>query len=86
MQTPEGTKIALRFIKMINELIKEGELQSKYQFVTKYGIRPQNYRKLELEPGKRAIRPEWIAYLMIDHNVNPVYILTGKGPKKLEDD
>lgn len=77
--TPEGIAITRRFFLALDTLRNEKTIRGMKTFTDRYGINYWNFSTLRKEPEKRILKPEWMAYLVRDYNINPVWLLTGTG-------
>ncbi len=75
----EGVEITKRFFKVIDLLISSNIIRGLQTFTSKYNINRWNLITVRDNPTTRVIKPEWIYYLCKEYNINPDYIITGKG-------
>lgn len=81
MQTEDSIKITNRFFTILHHLIKLKVLRGKGAFARQYGVSQPNLRKLERNPASDIFQSAWLYYLVRDFNVNPEWLLTGKGKR-----
>ncbi len=75
----EACAITKRFFLAIDILVAQRKVRSLNNFAQIYGINYWNLCTLRKEPKKRILKVEYIAYLVRDFNVSPIYLLTGVG-------
>lgn len=74
-----GQQIVIRFYIAINELINRKELRGVQTFTKKYDIDRRAFKRIEANPQMKSFDCGWLNYLVKDFNVNPEWILTGRG-------
>lgn len=86
MQTPDSQAIVKRFFEALYAVIARGEIRGKQTFTRDHEINRWNMNSLEKDPSRDIFQPAWLAYLVDDFGVSPMWLLTGRGemfiPKK----
>lgn len=76
---PTGAAITKRFFLVLDVTISQRRIRGLKTFTDKHGINYWNFSTLKKEQNKRMIKPEWLAYIVEDFNVNAEWLLTGVG-------
>lgn len=79
MQTEASQIIVKRFYEAIQTLKAQKVIRGKQTFTNRYGINRWNFNTCEKEPNRQIFQPAWLAYLVTDYNVSPLWLLTGQG-------
>lgn len=74
-----GQQVVMRFFLAINELVNKKALRGIKTFTDKYNIDRRNFKLLEANPERKSFDVGWLHYLVKDFNVNPEWLLLGKG-------
>jgi len=77
--TQVGQQIVMRFYIAINELINRKELRGVQTFTRLYGIDRRAFKRIEANPQMKSFDCGWLHYIVKDFNVNPDWLLLGKG-------
>lgn len=70
-------RITSRFVSIYYELYRNREVRSRAEFCRSVDILPSNFKKIE--DGERDCTVRHICALIKLWNVNPTWIMTGKG-------
>lgn len=79
MQSPESQAIVSRFFQALERLKAERVIRGKQTFTRRYGINRRNLYALEKDKSRDMFQPAWLAHLVNDYNVSPLWLLTGRG-------
>lgn len=79
MQTPDSQEIVRRFFDALYRLKADRKIRGKQTFTRAYGINRWNLNTLEKEPDRDMFQAAWLAYLVRDFGVSPLWLLTGQG-------
>ncbi len=79
MQTPESQAIVKRFFEALYRLKVDRKIRGKQTFTRAYGINRWNMNTLEKEPERDIFQVSWLAFLVRDFGVSPMWLLTGAG-------
>ena len=79
MQTPDSQTIVKRFFAALYRLKEDKKIRGKQTFTRKYCINRWNMNTLEKEPERDIFQAAWLAYLVRDYGVSPMWLLTGEG-------
>lgn len=79
MQTPDSQQIVKRFFQALYRLKADRKIRGKQTFTNLYGINRWNMNTLEKEPDRDIFQVAWLAYLVNDFDVSPLWLLTGRG-------
>jgi hypothetical protein len=74
-----GQQIVTRFYIAVHELINRKELRGVQTFTRLYGIDRRAFKTVEANPQRKMFDTGWLNYLVRDFNVNPEWLLTGRG-------
>lgn len=77
--SPTGAAITKRFFFVIDVLVNQRKLRGMKTFTDLYNINYWNLSTLRKDQDKRMLKPEWLAYMVQDFNVNAEWLLTGVG-------
>lgn len=77
--TPAGAAITKRFFLALDVLVGQRSIRGVKTFTDLYGINYWNLSTLRKEPDRRLLKPEWLAYLVIDFGISADWLLTGVG-------
>lgn len=80
-----GQQIVTRFFIAIHELKNRRRIKGVQTFTNKYGINRGTFWTIESNPQRKSFDVGWLNYLVKDYNVNPDWLLTGKGSMFNED-
>ena len=76
---PTGVAITKRFFLVLDVAISQRKIRGIKTFTDKHGINYWNFSTLKKEQEKRMLKPEWLAYIVEDFNINAEWLLTGVG-------
>lgn len=79
MQTTDSQQIVVRFFDALQRLKEDKAIRGKKTFTERYGINRWNMNTCEKEPSRDIFQPAWLAYLVKDYGVSPLWLLTGEG-------
>lgn len=79
MNTPESIEIVNRFFEALYTLRDRCLIRGKQTFTDRYGINRWNLNTLQKNPASDIFQPAWLAYLVRDYGVSPMWLLTGEG-------
>ena len=79
MQTTDSQKIVGRFFTALQYLIDTKAIRGKQTFTRRYNINRWNLLTLEKDYARDIFQPAWLAYLVDDFSISPVWLLTGRG-------
>lgn len=79
MNEDENVTIVNRFFKALQTLKGKGVIRGVQTFTSRYGINRRNLYTLEREPERGMFQVGWLAYLVRDYMVSPLWLLTGEG-------
>lgn len=79
MQTDDSQKIVVRFFEALKRLKRDGRIRGKQTFTRKNNINRWNMNTLEKNPSSGIFQPAWLTYLVQQHGVSPLWLLTGEG-------
>ncbi|MCM1169721.1 MAG: hypothetical protein NC324_07280 [Bacteroides sp.] len=79
MDNEVSKAIVDRFFKALDHLKEQGIIHGHVNFAERHGINRRNMYKQKMEPERDILKPVWLTYLVIDYNVSPEWLLTGKG-------
>ena len=79
MQKKDNEEIVMRFFAALQRLKQDKKIRGKQTFTTRYGINRWNMNTLEKEPNRDIFKVAWLAYLVKDYNVSPLWLLAGDG-------
>ena len=68
-----------RFFEALYAVIQRGDIRGKQTFTRNHDINRWNMNSLEKDPSRDIFQPAWLAYLVEDFNVSPLWLLTGRG-------
>lgn len=71
--------IVERFFRAIRTLIDGGVLRGLQTFTRRYNLNRRNVQRLEREPYSGIFHAGWLAYLVEDYKVSPLWLITGRG-------
>lgn len=79
MQTADSQRIVKRFFEALQRLREEKKIRGKQTFTRAHNINRWNMNTLEKDPSRDIFQPAWLAYLVNDYGVSPLWLLTGRG-------
>lgn len=79
MQTRDSQEIVVRFFRALQRLKDDKAIRGKKTFTERYGINRWNMLTCEKEPSRDIFQPAWLAYLVKDYGVSPLWLLLGEG-------
>ena len=79
MQTNESQQIVRRFFEALSRLKQDRVIRGKQTFTARYGINRWNLNTLQKEPSRDIFQTAWLAFLVRDYKVSPLWLLTGEG-------
>lgn len=79
MQTNESQQIVRRFFETLSRLKQDRIIRGKQTFTSRYGINRWNMNTLQKEPSRDIFQVAWLAFLVKDYKVSPLWLLTGEG-------
>lgn len=79
MQKKDSEEIVMRFFAALQRLKQDKKIRGKQTFTNRYGINRWNMNTLEKEPSRDIFKVAWLAYLVKDYNVSPLWLLAGDG-------
>jgi hypothetical protein len=75
----EGVEITKRFFETISLLKAQKRMRGLFTYTQSHNINYWNINNVKNQPETRVLKPEWIAYLVLDYGVSADWILTGRG-------
>lgn len=84
MNSPDSQVIIERFFKALYHLKKKGAIKGKKTFTDRYDINRWNLNSLEKDLRNGNFKTEWLFYLVRDYNINPDWLLTGRGEMEID--
>lgn len=79
MQSEHSKEIVCRFFAAIARLKEERVIRGVKTFTNRYGINRWNFITCSRDHGRNIFQVAWLAYLVRDYNINPMWLLTGEG-------
>lgn len=76
---PTGAAITKRFFLVLEVAISQRRIRGIKTFTDRHGINYWNFSTLKKEQNKRMLKPEWLAYVVEDFDINAEWLLTGLG-------
>ncbi|MBB4036614.1 hypothetical protein GGR21_002520 [Dysgonomonas hofstadii] len=83
--TLAGQQIVTRFYIAVHEIINRKTIRGVQTFTRMYGIDRRAFKIVEANPQRKMFDTGWLNYLVKDFNVNPEWLLTGRGSMFKED-
>lgn len=77
--TLAGQQIVTRFYIAIHELINKKVIRGVQTFTKKYDIDRRAFKRIEANPQMKSFDCGWLNFIVKDFDVNPEWLLTGKG-------
>ena len=77
--SPTGAAITKRFFLVLDVAIQQRKIRGLKTFTNKHGINYWNFGTFKKDQEKRLLKPEWLAYVVEDFNINAEWLLTGVG-------
>jgi hypothetical protein len=77
--TPTGMAITKRFFLALDVAINQRKARGIRSFTESHSINYWNFSTFKKCPDGRAIKSEWLAWIVEDYNVNAEWLLTGVG-------
>lgn len=77
--SPAGVAITKRFFLVLEVAIGQRKIRGLKTFTDKHGINYWNFSTLKKDQGRRLLKPEWLAYVVEDFDINAEWLLTGVG-------
>lgn len=71
--------IVNRFFKALKTLKEERVIRGLKTFTTRYELNRWNIKTLEKAPERGIFQVVWLAYLVEDYKISPLWLLTGRG-------
>lgn len=78
-KSPTGVKITKRFFLALDTLTEQKKIRGMQTFTRMHGINYWNFSTLRKDQDKRMLKPEWLAYLVQDFDINAEWLLVGVG-------
>ncbi len=78
--TENGLAINKRFFHTIDVLKQMRKIRGLQTFTRRYNLNYGNMYITKSDPEHRGLKPEWLAFLVLDFGVSAKYLLTGIGP------
>lgn len=77
--TLTGIAITKRFFLALDVAISQRKARGLRSFTESHGINYWNFSTFKKNPDGRAIKSEWLAWIVEDYDVNAEWLLTGVG-------
>ena len=77
--SPTGLAITRRFFLAFDIALTQSRGRSIRAFTEKHDINYWNFSTFKKDPSRRALKAEWLAYIVEDFGVNADWLLTGVG-------
>lgn len=74
-----GISITKRFFEAIEYLRTKKEIRGLQTFTRNHNINYWNMCTVRNQPDKSVLKPEWLAWMVEDYGISPLWLLTGKG-------
>ena len=75
----EGIAITKRFFEAIDMLKAQKRMRGLLTYTKAHDINYWNINTVRNQPEVSVLKPEWIAYLVLDYGISAGWILTGRG-------
>lgn len=79
MQNTDSQKIVVRVFEAVQRLKEEKVIRGTQTFTNKYNINRRNFITCRKNPDRDIFQAAWLAYLVEDFKVSPVWLITGEG-------
>lgn len=77
--SPEGIAITKRFFEAIDMLKAQKRMRGLLTFTKAHDINYWNINTVRNQPEASVLKPEWIAYLVLDYGISSDWLITGRG-------
>jgi len=78
--TEDSQLIVSRFFDALHYLIANGKIKGgRSGFCRRYNITRSNFCRLDREPWHGDFQPAWLAYLVRDYGISPLWLIMGQG-------
>ena len=85
MQNEQSQAIILRLFTALRTLKERKIIRGMKTFTDRYGINRWNFSELEKNPSRDMFEVEWLAIVCRDYDINPFWLLSGKGEMFTQD-
>lgn len=72
--------ISVRFFEAIDYLKAADVIGGLSVFCARYGLNRRNVMAQRRDPHRQIIKTSWLAHLVEDYGISPLWLLTGEGP------
>ena len=79
MQNENSQAVILRFFQALHTLKERKVIRGIKTFTDRYGINRRNFCEWEKNPSRDMFEVEWLALVCRDYDINPFWLLLGRG-------